>query len=161
MTTPPTIEQLHAAAAEHADAGHPVPCQAGTPTDRAAWTSNDAHDLARAAEQCAPCPLRTMCRAVAVHQQEEAGAWGGTTPGKRGGTGRINTPAVLAALAAHNHPATVRQIAAHIVNGESSPKDRQETASVLARLAARGRATKTGAGNRVRYTTTTEGDQAA
>ncbi|MFC6259090.1 hypothetical protein ACFP5Z_18750, partial [Kocuria oceani] len=99
--------------------------------------------------------------AVAVHAQEPTGAWGGTVPGRRGGTGRINTPAVLAALAAHDHPATVREIAAHIVAGTPSPKDRQEVASIAARLVSTGRATKTGAGNRVRYTTTTEQETAA
>lgn len=161
MTTVPTIEQLHAAAAEHADAGHPVPCQQGTPADRAAWTSNDAHDLARAAEQCAPCPLRAMCRAVAVHQQEEAGAWGGTTPGRRGGTGRITAHAVTQALAALG-PATAAQVAAHIV-GKPSPRDRQDTAGALARLATTGRATARRVRGNVNeyHLTTTEGDQAA
>ena len=164
MTTPPTLEQLHTAARDLAHAGTPVPCTTGGPEDRQLWTSEHHEDLARAAEACAPCPIRTQCRAVAVHAQEPTGAWGGTVPGRRGGTGRINTPAVLATLAAHGHPATVREIAAHIVDGAPSPKDRQEVASVAARLVATGRATKTGAGNCVRYTTsnnTTEQENAA
>lgn len=161
MTTP-TIEQLHAAAAEHADAGQPVPCQQGTPAERAAWTSEHHDDLARAAEQCAPCPIRAMCRAVAVHHQEATGTWGGTVPGRRGGTGRITARAVTRALSTLG-PATAAQVATHIV-GEPSPRDRQDTAGALARLAITGRATARrvrGNVNEYRLNTNTEQEPAA
>lgn len=66
------LDELH----EH------TPC---TGEHRADWLSDNPHERATAAEACTPCPVLTLCQALADEEHHAFGVWAGTdrTPGPR------------------------------------------------------------------------------
>jgi hypothetical protein len=59
-----------------AESGRPVPCLA---SHEAWWTSDDAHDQARAAAECLTCPALALCAAYITECSEIAGVYAGLT----------------------------------------------------------------------------------
>ena len=50
-----------------------LPCR----DDPELWFAELPADLERAKALCISCPVRLVCLAVAIHQKEVAGVWGG------------------------------------------------------------------------------------
>lgn len=60
-----------------------TPCQ----RDRAAFTSDDPGERAKAAEACSTCPVLARCRTYAEAQGESWGVWGGIDRSDRRASG--------------------------------------------------------------------------